>query len=291
MRERKHSFIRRAPHIAEAGTTHLPGTLLLNTDPMPDYCPIRSSRSKSSSPPQAATARTKYLTMPGMDWQTLQYPAFQVLWSSISQDDRPAPLHKKRCLQRKAGSKQCDNTQLKDVLSESASSETDLQIPRAGSGPNDSISTSDSRSLPPAVQECQVQSDNEPQHNLHWPSAQLIPGFTCSKLITDTELGCDTPQGADPEQSNASAHVVDMIVSDNVDTSVEEPRNAILHQTEVAALTPSYPTLVHSSVAGCNFELCEQPMQLRQITLSSVDPAWIELFASLESSPISSYPP
>ena len=89
----------------------------------------------------------------------------------------------------------------------------------------------------------------------------IAPGFTCSKLITDTELGCDTPQGADPEQSNASAHVVDMIVSDNVDTSVEEPRNAILHQTDLAALTRSYSTPVHSPVAGCNFELCEQPMQ------------------------------
>ncbi len=65
----------------------------------------------------------------------------------------------------------------------------------------------------------------------------------------------------DPKQSIASALEVDTIVSEDVDTPVEETRGAVLYETDLVSWTPSYRTPVHSCVAGCNSEKCEQLIQ------------------------------
>ena len=65
----------------------------------------------------------------------------------------------------------------------------------------------------------------------------------------------------DPEQSSASAYEVDIIVPKDVDTPIKEPESALLHETALASLTPSYPTPAHSYFAGYNTEPYKQPMQ------------------------------
>ena len=89
----------------------------------------------------------------------------------------------------------------------------------------------------------------------------MTPSSTSPELITDTELGYDTTQEADPEHRIASAHKLDVNDPDDVDTPVEEPGSALLHETGLASPTPSQPTPIQNYVAGRNSEPCEQPMQ------------------------------
>ncbi|KAK3048291.1 hypothetical protein LTR09_010284 [Extremus antarcticus] len=195
---------------------------------------------------------------------------------------------RKRCRQKKAHSKQWKAIPQSDTRSESASLDTVVDALWSGTELEDDSSMSDSRRLQPvALEDCRAQLNGEPQQNLHRPSAQPIgpveihregtircldvstssatspiaPGSTFPELIADTEPGCDATQAADTEQSIASAHDADLIVSDDVDTSVEEPGSGLLHETDMASPTPSYPTPTHSCVAGCNAEPCEQSMQ------------------------------
>jgi hypothetical protein len=89
----------------------------------------------------------------------------------------------------------------------------------------------------------------------------MAPGFTFLVPTIGTEPGSDTSQAADPEQSIASVHEVDMIVPNDADTSVGEPGSGLLHGTGLAAPTSCNPIPTHSCVARCDSEPCEQPKQ------------------------------
>ena len=194
----------------------------------------------------------------------------------------------KRCQQKKADSKQWKTILHSDTLNESASLDTVVDTLGRGAELEDNISMSDSGGSQLVAQEdCRVQPDSGSQQNLYRHRAQrtgsfevhregmtrcfdvstlsatspMAPGFTFSELITDTELVCDFAQDADLKQSIASVHELDMIVLDDVDTSVGEPGSGLLHQTGLASQTPSYSTPIHSCVDGCNSERCEQPVQ------------------------------
>ena len=231
-----------------------------------------------------------------MDWRTLQYPAFQVLWSSLSQDDRPAPLQirsftsdsyraikererKKRCQQNNAISKQWSNTQNKDVLSESASEETVLEMPPMDCGPNDGISTSESvvlqRATPINQHDYRTKPDHDLQHKfgslgaapispledaaqcLSLPTTPAMspnaPSSSRSEVFAGTEQSCKTLRERDPHQSATSVDELHVIIpDDDAGTSVQQPENGILYGKELAVATPSYPTHAYSDAAGCN---------------------------------------
>ena len=149
--------------------------------------------------------------MPEVDWQTVLYPAFPVLWCSISHDDRPAPLQirpftsdshriikererKKKRRQINTKSEQWSEAQNKDVLSESAS--LDTVLPPADSGRSDGISVLDSgdlqRPLPVLQDDCRTQLNDDFQPKLASLSAasmSLLEGqsegeFQCLPLAT-----------------------------------------------------------------------------------------------------------
>ena len=96
-----------------------------------------------------------------MDWQTLQYPTFPVLWCSIPHNDRPAPLQirsftsdsyrvikergrKKGCRRKGINTEQRSSVRDKESMGASAQAEAMLQIARIKSVPHDVKSASDS---------------------------------------------------------------------------------------------------------------------------------------------------
>ena len=148
------------------------------------------------------------------------------------------------------------------------------------SGPNDRISMSESRNSPPAASgDCQVQRDDALQNKLYslrtTPTnavdfssdgmSQCLPvpasNSARSEFITGTEMACDTLQGEDPGQSTTFGNELEVIISDDADTSIELPVDGILQETVLPAPTSYHPKPVHSSATGHYSGQCEQLTQ------------------------------
>ena len=227
--------------------------------------------------------------MPEMDWQMLQYPAFQVLRSSLSQDDRPAPLQirsftsesyraikererKKRTQQNNRHFDQWSKTRNKEILRESGPSEAVLEMPQMDAEPNNDVCASDSGHLQSVLPVNQNGSQNQPGSPGAAPlsllevqsedTGQFLPYLTPpaislndpdtsrSEILVGAAQGCETLQEGDPHQSPTSVDAcIAAAPDDDAGNSDQQLENGGLHRGERAVATITYPAPIYNDTA------------------------------------------